>query len=222
MPCRSITTEFEGPAATFAPRNCFWGPANCKHRMSTQFTVTARKHTVPGEQLVELKRLFDSRGPDGNSRCIPRRIRFCVGKPVSPCFLKLDLCAYPSSSSAMPCCCPPAICTIFLSSKPLTGTAKHHELCDIRFRGEKILTGLAFNVKSCPISRRNVLSRAPVAELALLSTSRCVYCEARPSATDSGTHKNAHHVLFPRPVRNSVKVMPAAAATTCSCSPVSG
>ncbi len=137
MLCRSITTEFEGPAATFAPRNCFWGPANCNHRMSTHFTVTARKHNVPGEQLVELKRLFDSQGPDGNSRCIPRRIRFCVGKPVSPCFLKSDLCAYPSSSSAMPCCCPPAICTIFLSSKPLTGTAKHHELCDIRFRGEK-------------------------------------------------------------------------------------
>jgi hypothetical protein len=54
-------------------------------------------------------------------------------------------------------------------------------------KGEKILTGLAFNVKSCPVSRRNVLSRAPVAELALFSTSRCVYCEARPSATDSGT-----------------------------------
>jgi hypothetical protein len=37
-----------------------------------------------------------------------------------------------------------------------------------------------------------------------------------------GMCKNAHHVLFPREVRKSVNVMPAAAATTCSCSPVCG
>jgi len=56
---------------------------------------------------------------------------------------------------------------------------------DIRRR---FLTWLVFDVKPGPISRRNVLPRAPVAELTLLSTSTCVYCEAVPaSATDPGT-----------------------------------
>jgi hypothetical protein len=128
MLCRSITTEFVGPASTFAPRNCLCGPANCKHHMSTHPTATWRRHDIPEEQLAELKRLFDSQGPDDNSRCIPRRIQYCDGKTVSPCYPKLEPCAYPSSSSAMLCCCPDAICTIFLSSKPLTGTVKRHEL----------------------------------------------------------------------------------------------
>jgi hypothetical protein len=135
--------------------------------------------------------------------------------------LKMTPCAYPSSSSAMLCCCPHAICTIFLSSRPMTGTTATVNFCDNQIRG-RILTRLAFDVKSSPVPRRDVLSRTPVAELALLSTSASVNCESS-SAIDSGiTQKNAHHVLFPCTVRNSVNVMPAAAATTCYCSPVLG
>ena len=45
--------------------------------------MTGRKRDIPGEQLAESKRLFDSQGPDDNSHCTPRRIQYCVGKAVS-------------------------------------------------------------------------------------------------------------------------------------------
>jgi hypothetical protein len=142
-----MTTELVGPAATFAPRNCLCGPANCKHHMNTQPTVIGRKYDIPGVQFGDLKRLFDSQGPDDNSHCSPRHIQYCDGKSVSPYFpkLKLDSCAHPSSSRAMLCCCPDASCTTFLSSKPLTGTANvmsFQILADILFRkGKKFSLG---------------------------------------------------------------------------------
>jgi len=100
----------------------------------------------------------------------------------------MDMGAYPSSSNAMLCCCPQAICTIFLSSKPLTRTATAVSIRDPDLKKKfKILTRLAFNIEPSSVSGRNMFSRTPVAELALLSTPRRVYCEAGPLATDSGT-----------------------------------
>jgi len=57
--------------------------------------------------------------------------------------------------------------------------------CDNKIQG-KFLTGFAFDVKSSPVPRRDVLSRTPITELSLLSTSAGVYCEPW-SATDQGT-----------------------------------
>jgi hypothetical protein len=95
--------------------------------------MTGPTHDLPGEQLAELKHLSDSQGPDGSSHCSPRRIQYCVVISVRPRFLRWTRAhAYPSSSNAMLCCCPHAICTIFLSSKPLTGTATIRERPNFR------------------------------------------------------------------------------------------
>ena len=107
----------------------------------------------------------------------------------------MNPCAYPSSSSAILCCCPHAICAIFLSSKPMTGTTVTVNFCDNQISG-RFLTGLAFDVKSSPVPCRDVLSRTSVAQLTLFSTSASVYCElSSANRFGHGTKKRSSRAL---------------------------
>jgi hypothetical protein len=73
-----------------------------------------------------------------------------------------------------------------------------------------------------PVAMCSPVRPFPSCPFSPLPQAYTVKCELS-SATDPGTSpKKGHHVLFPCTVRNSVNVMPAAAATMCSCSPVCG
>ena len=66
-----------------------------------------------------------------------------------------------------------------------------------------------------------MLPRPPISKLALLSAPACInYEKCEPSSFTQD--KKVRHVLFPLPVRNSVNVMPAAAAQTYSKLPDTG
>ena len=124
MPCRSITTELDGPADTLAARYCLWGPANfVRANISAHMLeVTRAARDLPEEQAVDLIHLSDSQDPSGNNHCNPRHTQGCIRNPMSHTSKMRRAKPHPSSSSAMLCCCPQDICTIFFSSKPLTGT----------------------------------------------------------------------------------------------------
>jgi hypothetical protein len=140
---------------------------------------------LPEGQHGDLTHLSDSQGPGGNSHCNPRHTQDCVRNHMSHTFKMRRTKSYPSSSSAMLCCCPQAICTIFFSSKPLTGTSAVVMSGQLSNESRQVgfLTGLAFNVKTCPVSCGDMLPRTPVSKLALLSAPACINCgKCEPSS----------------------------------------
>ena len=97
----------------------------------------------------------------------------------------------------MLCCCPQAICTIFFSSKPLTGTSTVVVSGQLQTNLGKVgfLTGFAFNVKTCPVSCGDMLPRTPVSKLALLSAPACINCENCEPSSFTQDKKRASRAL---------------------------